>query len=79
MTFSTLSVGSDDSGSSDLTSYYCIDYDTRYDLGPGATPYVCEPNRPSNNNDIGDIHTITRVPAAEMARYLIFAIDPVTG
>jgi hypothetical protein len=36
-----MSVGSDDSESSDLTSYYCLDCDTRHELGSDASPFVC--------------------------------------
>ena len=88
MSLSTRSDGSDDLGSSDLTSYYCIDCDTRHDLGPNATPYVCDSNRNfgkiDSNHNFGNIdanrdYPITRVPALDLARYQIYAIDPATG
>jgi hypothetical protein len=37
----TMSVRSDDSESSDLTLFYCIDCDTRHELGSDAPPFVC--------------------------------------
>ena len=43
------------------------------------TPFVCDSNYFSNNDDISGIHAITRVPVATLAHYQIFAIDPVTG
>ena len=67
MTLSTLSVGSDDSGSSDLTSYYCLDCDVRHDLGSDATPFVCDSNYLSADDNIRDMHAIVRAPAAQLA------------
>jgi hypothetical protein len=40
-TMTTMSIGSDDSVSSDLTSYYCFDCDTRHEFGSDASPFVC--------------------------------------
>jgi hypothetical protein len=36
-----MSIGSDDSESSDLTSFYCTGCDTRHELGSDAPPFVC--------------------------------------
>ena len=60
MSLSTLSDGSSDLTSSDLTSYYCIDCDTRHDLGSDATPYVCDSNRNFGNVDANHDYPITR-------------------
>ena len=79
MISSELSVGSDDSGSSDLTSYYCLDCDVRHDLGSDATPFVCDSNYFSNDDNVREIQALARVPAPAVARYQIFAIDPATG
>ncbi len=74
-----MSVGSDDSGSSDLTSYYCIGCDARHELGSDAPPFVCGTKYSSDEESIGNTSSIIRVPASLPARYQIFAIDPVTG
>jgi hypothetical protein len=74
-----MSVGSDDSGSSDLTSYYCIGCDTWDELGPDAPPFVCGVKYSSDEESIGNDNDIIRLPAARVARYQISAIDPVTG
>ena len=79
MTFSELSVGSDNSASSDLTSYYCLDCDVRHELGSDAEPFICDSNYFNINDDIRGMHDIMRVPAAASARYQIYAIDPATG
>ena len=79
MTFSELSVGSDDSASSDLTSYYCLDCDVRHELGTDAEPFICDSNYFTANDDIHGMHDIVRAPAAMLARYQIYAIDPATG
>ena len=78
-TFSELSVGSDDSASSDLTSYYCLDCDVHHDLGSDATPFVCDSNYSANNDNIREVQTPARAPVLAMARYQIFVIDPATG
>jgi hypothetical protein len=74
-----MSVGSDDSGSSDLTSYYCLDCDTRHKLGSDALPSICGIKYSSGEESIGNIGSVTHVPAVHLARYQISAIDPVTG
>lgn len=86
MSFSTRSDMYDDSTSSDTASYYCTDCDTRHDMRPDATPYVCDSSRPFGNlnPNLGTIgvnhdYPITRASPAELARYHIYAIDPVTG
>ena len=79
MTFSELSVGSDDSASSDLTSYYCLDCDVRHELGSDAEPFICDSNYFNINDDIRGMHDIVRAPAAMLARHQIYAIDPATG
>src|SRR3954447_17389631 len=85
MSFTIQSIGTDDS---DSTSYYCPNCDTRHDLKSNAVPYVCDANRNFNNLytnlnfDNADVHrdyTITRASLADLARYQIYAIDPVTG
>ena len=79
MTLSELSVGSDDSASSDLTSYYCLDCDVRHELGSDAEPFICDSNYLTANDDIRGMHEIVRAHAATSARYQIYAIDPATG
>jgi hypothetical protein len=54
-TMSTMSVGSDGSGSSDLTSYYCLDCDTRHELGSDASAFVCG-IKYSSNGESTDEH-----------------------
>ena len=79
MTSSELSVGSDDSASSDLTSYYCLDCDVRHELGSDAEPFICDSNYLTANDDIRGMHDIMRTPAATPARYQIYPIDLATG
>jgi hypothetical protein len=75
-----MSVGSDDSGSSDLTSCYCLDCDTTHDLGSDALPFVCGTKYSSDEEIISkDNIDIGHVPASQLARYHVFAIDPVMG
>ena len=52
---SSMSVGSDDSASSDLTSYYCLNCDTRHGLGSDDTPFVCSARYSSDEESIGSI------------------------
>src|SRR4051812_20126940 len=85
MSLTTQSIGF---GDSDSRSYYCLDCDTRHDLRSDVVPYVCDANRnfenlyTNVNFDNADVHRdypITRVSPADLARYQIYAIDPVTG
>jgi hypothetical protein len=48
-----MTVGSDDSGSSDLTSYYCFDCDTKHELGSDTAPFVCGIEYSSDRESIG--------------------------
>ena len=73
------SVGSDDSESSDLTSYYCLDCDLRHDMGSAAEPFICDSNYFTANDDIRGMRDIVHAHAATQARYQIYAIDPATG
>jgi hypothetical protein len=64
---STMFVGSDDSGSSDLTSYYCLDCDTRHEIGSEASPFVCGIKYSSDEESIDeytDAAPLTRMQAA---------------
>ncbi|KAK1668475.1 hypothetical protein QYE76_056634 [Lolium multiflorum] len=38
---SSMSVGSDDPASSEMTSFYCLHCDTRHGLGSSDTPFIC--------------------------------------
>jgi hypothetical protein len=75
-----MSVGSDDSGSSDLTSFYCIGCDARHELGSDAPPFVCGTKYSSDEESVDNHGDIIRLPAARLARYQVsIIIDPVTG
>jgi hypothetical protein len=50
-----MSVGSDDSGSSDLTSYYFLNCDTGHGQGSKDTPFVCSAGCSSDEESIGSI------------------------
>jgi hypothetical protein len=71
-----MSVGSDDSGSSDLTSYYCINCDTRDGLGSEDTLFICSAEYSSDGESIDNI---PRADTWEVARHQIYAIlNPIT-
>jgi hypothetical protein len=73
------SVRSDDSGCSDLTSYYFLDCDIKHELGSDALPFVSGIKYSSDEESVGNNGDITRVPASHLPHYQISAIDPVTG
>ncbi|KAK1628815.1 hypothetical protein QYE76_003130 [Lolium multiflorum] len=52
---SSMSVGSDDPASSELTSYYCMNCDTRHGLGSSDTPFICNAYYSSGEDIIGSI------------------------
>ena len=52
---SSMSVGSDDPASSELTSYYCMNCDTRHGLGSSDTPFICNAYYSSGEDSIGSI------------------------
>jgi hypothetical protein len=51
-TSATMSVGYDDSESSDLTSYYCIGCDSRHELGSGALLSCVAPSTPPTRESL---------------------------
>jgi hypothetical protein len=70
-------VGFDDSMSSGLTSYYCLNCDTRHGLGSGDTPFVCSANYSSGEESID---SIARTATWKVAHHQIYAIlNPVDG
>jgi hypothetical protein len=72
-----MSVGSDDSGSSDLTSYYFLNCDTGHGQGSKDTPFVCSAGCSSDEESIG---SIARAATWEAARHLVYdIINHVTG
>lgn len=76
---STLSLLSNNSGSSDLTSYYCLDSDTSHDVESG--PYfLCDVGINSTDDESDDdisAHPPSRI--THPVRYQIVVVDPVTG
>ncbi|KAK1632147.1 hypothetical protein QYE76_006462 [Lolium multiflorum] len=52
---SSMSVGSDDPTSSELTSYYCLNCDTRHGLGSSDTPFICNAQYSSGEDSIDSI------------------------
>ena len=72
-----MSVGSDDSGSSDLTSYYCLNCDTRHELGSDASPFVCSAKYSSDEESIDNIAPIAAARAAH--HQICVIINPQTG
>jgi hypothetical protein len=72
-----MSVGSDDSAWSDLTSYYCLNCDTRHGLGLDDTSFVCSAKYSSGEESIDNI---ARVTTWRVAHHQIYAIlNPITG
>jgi hypothetical protein len=72
-----MSVGSDDSGSSDPTSYYCNNCDTRHELGSKDTPFIYNAGYSSDGESIDNIPKAT---TWEADRHQIYAIlSPITG
>jgi hypothetical protein len=72
-----MSAGSDDSGSSDLKSYYYLNCDTRHKLGSDASPFVCSAKYSSDVETIGNIASIAAAGAAH--RQICVIINPQTG
>jgi hypothetical protein len=72
-----MSVGSDDSGSSDLTSYYCLNCDTRNRLGSDASPFACSTKYSSDEESIGNVTPIAATQAAH--HQICVIINPQTG
>jgi hypothetical protein len=70
-TMSSMSVGSDDSGSSDLTLYYCLNCDTRNGLGLDDLTFV---SSTKYSSDEESIENITPLAATRAARRQIYAI-----
>jgi hypothetical protein len=64
-------VGSDDSASSDLMSYYCLNCDTRHGLGSADTSFVCSAKYSSDEESID---SITRTATWRVAHHQIYAI-----
>jgi hypothetical protein len=64
---STMSVGSDDSRLSYLTSYHCIGCNARHERGSDAPPLVCGTKYSSDEESIGNSGDVIRLPAAQVA------------
>jgi hypothetical protein len=69
-----MSVGSDDSEYSDVTSYCCINCDTRHELGSDAPPLVCDTKYFSDEESIDNCDNIIPLPTARLARYQVFVV-----
>ncbi|KAK1662933.1 hypothetical protein QYE76_051092 [Lolium multiflorum] len=52
---SSMSVGSDEPMSSELTSYYCSNCDARHGLGSSDTPFICNARYSSGEDSVGSI------------------------
>jgi hypothetical protein len=72
-----MSIGSDDSMSSDLTSYCCLNCDTRHGLSSDDTSFVCSANYSSGEESID---SIARTATWKVAHHQIYAIlNPIDG
>jgi hypothetical protein len=70
-------VGSDDSESSDLTSYYCFDCDTRHEFGTDVLPFVCGIKHSSDEESIGKCDDNIPLSTARPAQYQVYVtFDP---
>jgi hypothetical protein len=65
-----MSVGSDDSSSSKLTSYYCLNCDTRHGLGSTDTPFICNAQYLSGEDSIDSTILRTNQRAARHQVYV---------
>jgi hypothetical protein len=75
-----MSIGSDDSESSDLTSYYSMGCDTRHELGSDAPPFVCDVKYSSDEESINNHGDIIPLSVARLARYQVcVTFDPEIG
>ncbi|KAK1616586.1 hypothetical protein QYE76_022103 [Lolium multiflorum] len=52
---SSMSVGSNDPTSSELTSYYCLNCDARHGLGSSDTPFICNAQYSSGEDSVDNI------------------------
>jgi hypothetical protein len=71
-----MSVGSDNFGSSDLTSYYCLNCDSRHELELDASPFVCD-IKYSSDEELGNIVPLNTMQAAHQQTCVI--INAPTG
>ncbi|KAK1698062.1 hypothetical protein QYE76_014759 [Lolium multiflorum] len=67
---SSMSTGSDDSTTSDMTSYYCLNCDTRHGLGSSDTPFIYSARYSSGEESI-DI--AVRKTTWKTARHQVYA------
>jgi hypothetical protein len=49
---SSMSVGSDNPAPSEMTSYYCLNCDTRHGLGSSDTPFICSAQYSSGEDSV---------------------------
>ncbi|KAK1650409.1 hypothetical protein QYE76_068214 [Lolium multiflorum] len=68
---SSMSVGFDDSMSSDMTSYYCLNCDTKHGLGSDDTLFVCSANYSSGEESID---SVVMMATWRVAHHQIYAI-----
>lgn len=66
---SSMTIGSDDSMLSDITSYYCLNCDTRHGLGSSDTPFVCSARYSSGEESIDNA---VRMTTWRMARHQVY-------
>ncbi|KAK1603321.1 hypothetical protein QYE76_016673 [Lolium multiflorum] len=73
---SSMSVGSDDPASSELTSYYCMNCDTRHGLGSSDTPFICNAHYSSGDDSID---SIARGDTRRAAPHQVYVANRETG
>ncbi|KAK1669328.1 hypothetical protein QYE76_057487 [Lolium multiflorum] len=69
---SSMSVGSDDPASSELTSYYCSNCDARHGLGSSDTPFICNARYSSGEDSVG---SIARRATRRSAHHQVYAAN----
>ena len=52
---SSMSVGSDNPASTEMTSYYCLNCDTRHGLGSSVTPFICGAQYSSGEDSVDNV------------------------
>ncbi|KAK1664329.1 hypothetical protein QYE76_052488 [Lolium multiflorum] len=69
---SSMSVGSDDPASSELTSYYCLNCDARHGLGSSDTPFICNAQYSSGEDSVD---SIARGTTRRSAHHQVYAAN----
>jgi hypothetical protein len=67
-----MSVGSDNPAPSEMTSYYCLNYDTRHGLGSSDTPFICSAQYSSGEDSVD---SVAKEVTWRAARHQVYAAN----